>query len=50
MSRAIICVWSLRSPLLALPVDALHVIAYVHRSLLAQVLLVIEDGGEMHVI
>jgi hypothetical protein len=27
--------------------DVVHVLAYVHRSLLAQVLLVIEDGGEM---
>lgn len=28
-------------------VDTLHVLAYVHRSLLEQVLLVLEDGGEM---
>jgi hypothetical protein len=31
-------------------IDTLHVIAYFHRSLLAQVLLVIEDGGEMLII
>jgi hypothetical protein len=32
---------------LGVVVDMLHVIAYLQRSLLAQVLLVIEDGGEM---
>jgi hypothetical protein len=36
-----------RGRCLGVVVDILHVIAYMGRSLLAQVLLVVEDGGEM---
>ena len=49
VSRDILCL-VVALAFVGVAVDALHVIAYVHRSLLAQVLLVIEDGGEMLVI
>jgi hypothetical protein len=46
VSRDILCL-VLVLAFIGVPVDTLHVIAYFQRSLLAQVLLVVEDGGEM---
>lgn len=49
VSRDILCL-IIALAFLGVVVDALHVIAYFKGSLLAQVLLVVEDGGEMLVI
>ena len=46
VSRDILCLVVVLA-FVGVAIDTLHVIAYLHRSLLAQVLLVIEDGGEM---
>ena len=49
VSRDILCL-VVALAFVGVAIDALHVIAYFHRPLLAQVLLVIEDGGEMLII
>jgi hypothetical protein len=49
ISRDLLCLIFVLA-LLGVVIDAIHVIAYVKGSLLAQVLLVVEDGGEMVVL
>jgi hypothetical protein len=46
ISRDVLCLIFMLA-ILGVIVDILHVVTYMQRSLLAQVLLVVEDGGEM---